>query len=140
MVLEMNLLFPQCVQAQIELERIADVKYQIMTPQSSAPIIAIKEDALVGSFNMTENNLTLDWRTAMNILSATILNNYSVLSKDKTYSGKEVYSTIIPKKINMFKGDATNTIISIKNGEIGDGRVVDAVIGAKKKNNLIQFK
>jgi DNA-directed RNA polymerase beta' subunit len=135
----MNMLAPQCVQAQIELERIADVKYQIMTPQSSAPIIAIKEDALVGSFNMTANDLTLDWRTAMNILSATILNNYSVLSKDKTYSGKEVYSTIIPKKINMFKGDATNTVISIKNGEIGDGRVVDAVIGAKKKNNLIQL-
>ena len=133
------MLAPQCVQAQIELERIADVKYQIMTPQSSAPIIAIKEDALVGSFNMTANDLTLDWRTAMNILSATILNNYSVLSKDKTYSGKEVYSTIIPKKINMFKGDATNTVISIKNGEIGDGRVVDAVIGAKKKNNLIQL-
>ena len=39
----MNMLFPQCVQAQIELERIADVKYQILTPQSSAPIIAIKE-------------------------------------------------------------------------------------------------
>lgn len=136
---EMNMLFPQCVQAQIELERIADVKYQILTPQSSAPIIAIKEDALVGSFNMTSENLSLDWRTAMNILSATKMDNYAVLAKDKIYPGKEVYSTIIPKKINMFKGDANDTIISIKNGEIVGGRIVDAVIGAKKKNNLIQL-
>jgi len=133
------MLAPQCVQAQIELERIADVKYQILTPQSSAPIIAIKEDALVGSFNMTATDLTLDWRTAMNMLSATKMDNYAVLAKDKIYPGKEVYSTIIPKKINMFKGDATKTIISIKNGQIMDGRIVDAVIGAKKKNNLIQL-
>jgi len=133
------MLAPQCVQAQIELERIADVKYQILTPHSSAPIIAIKEDALVGSFNMTAENLSLDWRTAMNMLSATKMDNYAVLAKDKIYPGKEVYSTIIPKKINMFKGDATKTVISIKNGEIMDGRIVDAVIGAKKKNNLIQL-
>lgn len=136
---EMNMLAAQCVQAQIELERIADVKYQILTPQSSAPIIAIKEDALVGSFNMTADDLILDWRTSMNILSATKLNNYAVIIKDKNYPGKDIYSTIIPKKINMFKGDAANTIISIKNGEIIGGRVVDAVIGAKKKNNLIQL-
>ena len=133
------MLAPQCVQAQIELERIADVKYQILTPQSSAPIIAIKEDALVGSFNMTAENLSLDWRTAMNMLSATKMDNYAILAKDKIYPGKEVYSTIIPKKINMFKGDATKTVISIKNGEIMDGRIVDAVIGAKKKNNLVQL-
>ena len=71
MVMEMNVFACQSIQAQIELEQIADVKYQIMTPQSSAPIISIKEDALVGSFNMTANHLQLDWRTAMNILSIT---------------------------------------------------------------------
>ena len=136
---EMNIFVPQSIQAQIELEQIADVKYQIMTPQSSAPIISIKEDALVGSFNMTGNELTLDWRTAMNILSATKLKNYNVIPKDKTISGKAVYSTIIPKKINMYKGDGETAIISVKNGEILDGRIVDAAIGAKKKNNLIQL-
>ena len=137
--MEMNIFAPESIQAQIELEQIADVKYQIMTPQSSAPIISIKEDALVGSFNMTGNELTLDWRTAMNILSATKMNNYNVIPKDKTIGGKEVYSTIIPKKINMYKGDATKAVISVKNGEIVDGRIVDAAIGAKKKNNLIQL-
>ena len=75
----------------------------------------------------------------MNMLSATKMDNYAILAKDKIYPGKEVYSTIIPKKINMFKGDATKTVISIKNGEIMDGRIVDAVIGAKKKNNLVQL-
>lgn len=139
MVMEMNIFCCQSIQAQIELEQIADVKYQFMTPQSSAPIISIKEDALVGSFNMTGNDLTLDWRTAMNMLSATKLDNYAVLEKNKQLLGKDVYSTIIPKKINMFKGDATKTVVSVKNGELVDGRIVDAAIGAKKKNNLIQL-
>lgn len=135
----MNIFFGQSIQAQTELELIADVKYQILTPQSSAPIISIKEDALVGSFNMTGDDVKLDWRTAMNILSATKMTNYAVIPKNADISGKDAYSTIIPKKINMFKGDATKTVISVKNGEIVEGRIVDVAIGAKKKNNLIQL-
>jgi DNA-directed RNA polymerase II subunit RPB1 len=135
----MNIFFGQSIQAQTELELIADVKYQIMTPQSSAPIISIKEDALVGSFNMTGDDVKLDWRTAMNILSATKMTDYAVIPKNADILGKVVYSTIIPKKINMFKGDATKTVISVKNGEIVGGRIVDAAVAAKKKNNLIQL-
>ncbi len=139
MEMEMNVFACQSIQAQIELEQIADVKYQIITPQSSAPIISIKEDALVGSFNMTGDDVYLDWRTAMNMLSATKLNNYSVIPKEKLLLGKDVYSTIIPKKINMYKGDGIKAVISVKNGEIVDGRIVDVAIGIKKKNNLIQL-
>jgi DNA-directed RNA polymerase beta' subunit len=129
----MNLFFGQCIQAQIELERIVDVKYQIITPKSSAPSISIKEDALAGSYNMTIENFMLDWRTAMNILSATKLDKYSVIKKENNISGKEVYSYIIPDNIN-----STGKAI-IKNGIIEKGPIVDQTIGIKKKNNLIQL-
>ncbi len=130
---EMNLFFPQCIQAQIELERIVDVKYQIITPKSSAPSISIKEDALAGSYNMTVDDLKIDWRTAMNILSATKLENYAIIPKNSDILGKEVYSTIIPKNINSV-GKAI-----IKNGILEKGPIVDQTIGIKKKNNLIQL-
>jgi len=40
----MNIFCPQSIEAQIELEEIADLKLQIITPQSSSPIIAMKQD------------------------------------------------------------------------------------------------
>ena len=46
----MNIFCPQSIEAQYELEEIADLKLQIITPQSSTPIIAMKQDQLIGVY------------------------------------------------------------------------------------------
>ena len=46
---EMNIFVPQSIQTQIELEDIADVKRQFITPRSSVPIIGVIQDGLLGS-------------------------------------------------------------------------------------------
>ena len=103
--MEMNIFCPQSIEAQFELEEIADLKLQIISPQSSAPIISMKQDQLLGAYNLTSEYYKIDWKTAMNLLTSTDLENLDNIPKNKEYMGKEIYSYLIPKKINLIKGD-----------------------------------
>ena len=76
-----NVFCPQSIEAQIELEEIADLKLQIITPQSSSPIIAMKQDQLLGTWNLTKEYYKLDWRTAMNLLSGLELDKFDNIPK-----------------------------------------------------------
>ena len=49
-------------QMRIELEEIADVTKQIITPAESIPIIGIIQDGLLGSYNLTDPALKIDWK------------------------------------------------------------------------------
>lgn len=131
---EMNIFLPQSSQTQIELEELACVEKQIITPTTSKTIVGIVQDGLLGAYNLTSPTVRIDWRSAMNIMSYTTIEDFSVLKKNREYNGKELFSMIIPPEINVNK-----STITIKNGEIVDGRLAKDVLGAKKKNNLIQL-
>ena len=134
----MNVFCPQSIEAQIELEEIADLKLQIITPQSSSPIIAMKQDQLLGTWNLTKEYYKLDWRTVMNFLSGLELDEFNNIPR-KEYTGKEVYSYLIPKKINLLKGDPANPKILVKNGILEAGLLGEDALGVKKKNSLVQL-
>jgi DNA-directed RNA polymerase beta' subunit len=136
---EMNIFAPQSIESQYELEEIADLKLQIITPQSSSPIIAMKQDQLLGTYNLTSEYYKLDWRTTMNLLSSTQMESLDKVSKNKEYSGKEIFSYLIPKKINLLKGDPANPTILVKNGVMEAGILGDDALGVKKKNSLVQL-
>lgn len=135
----MNVFCPQSIEAQIELEEIADLKLQIITPQSSAPIIAIQQDQLLGTWNLTQEYYKLDWRTTMNLLSGLELDKFNDIEKNKEYTGKEIYSYLIPPKINLLKGDPAKPKILVKNGVMLAGLLGDDALGVKKKNSLVQL-
>jgi DNA-directed RNA polymerase beta' subunit len=136
---EMNVFCPQSIEAQIELEEIADLKLQIITPQSSSPIIAMKQDQILGTWNLTKEYYKIDWRTSMNFLSGLELDNFSNIPKNKKYMGKELFSYLIPKKINLLKGDPSNPTILVKNGVLEVGLLGEEALGVKKKNSLVQL-
>lgn len=135
----MNVFCPQSIEAQIELEEIADLKLQIITPQSSAPIIAILQDQLIGTWNLSQEYYNLDWRTTMNLLSGLELDKFNDIVKDKQYTGKEIYSYLIPPKINLLKGDKSNPKILVTNGVMKAGLLGEDSLGVKKKNSLVQL-
>jgi DNA-directed RNA polymerase II subunit RPB1 len=137
---EMNIHIPQSIQSKIELDELADVKKNIITATSSFPIIGIVQDGLIGSYNMTKNEENIDIINAMNLLATTTFSNYEYFkNKKKSYTGKEIMSLIIPKKININKKIGDNDVIKIVNGNIMSGYLSKETIGAKKKNNIIQL-
>lgn len=130
----MNVFVPQSIQTQTELIEIADVKKQIMLPAKSFTIYGITQDGLIGSFNLTDERTRIHWRDAMNIMSYTTFDDFKRLRKDKEYTGAELFSMIVPPSVSMKIGD-----IEIKNGEVLKGKINNAAIGAKKKNNLLHY-
>ena len=122
---EMNMFVPQCIQTQVELAEIADVKKQIISPRYADPIIKLKQDTVIGSYKMTEIKRNINWRDAMNIIMYTY--NTDVYNVTKTdIDSHELYSLIIPKAINY-----KDKKIEIVNGKIKRG-IVDGTIINKK--------
>jgi DNA-directed RNA polymerase beta' subunit len=136
---EMNIFCPQSIETQIELEAIADLKLQIITPQSSAPIIAMQQDQLFGAYNLTTEYYEFNWRSAMNLLSSVKLSNFDNIPKNKIYTGKDIFSYLIPDKINLLKGDRNKPDIYIKNGKIVSGRLAKSALGVGAKNSIVQL-
>lgn len=129
----MNLFLPQSIQTQIELEEIADVKKQIINPSTSKTIIGVEQDGLVGSFNLTDPTVRIDWKNAMNIISYTTIDDFKNFRKND-YTGHELFSMIIPPKINLTKGE-----VKIENGQIKAGKLSKDLLGAGKQNSIHQL-
>lgn len=132
---EMNIFVPQSIQTQIELENIANVRKQVITPKHSMTIIGIVQDGLLGSYNLTQPEMRIDRKSAMNILSSTSATNYNIFRKKKDYyGGTELFSVIIPSKINLIRKDMV-----IKNGQLDPekGVMKKAYLGDGKKTSVI---
>ena len=137
---EMNIFVPQSLQTQIELEELVDVKRQIITPSTSRTIIGIVQDGLIGSYNLTSPNMRVDWKNAMNIVSYTSIDNFGAFKKNKDYTGHELFSLIIPSKINLRRGNEKDkSFLLIKNGILETGYMTKDLLGSKKKNNITQL-
>lgn len=128
---EMNIFVPQNIQSEMELATIADVKYQIVA-STSETIIGIVQDGIVGVYNLTQDDVRIDWNDVMNIISYTKLDNYDIIKKNQEYTGKQVFSMIVPSKVNL---NSAGT-------EIKDGQVVKGVIKKKlvgKGSSMIRY-
>ncbi len=132
---EMNIFIPQSIQTQIELEEIADVKKQIINPSTSMTIIGVAEDGLLGSYNLTDPTVRVNWKSAMNIISYTgadLFNNmHKDIKKNEDIDGQKLFSLIIPSKVNLVEKD-----IKIENGNVISGRIRKDVLGAGKHNAI----
>ena len=132
---EMNVFVPQSIQTQIELEEIADVKRQIISPRSSATSIGLVQDGLIGAYKLTSPTVKIDWRNTCNIISYTSFENMKKLDKNRTYTGQETFTLIIPPGINI----NGNNNFKVKDSVLLEGsRLSKDVLGEKKTLALHQ--
>lgn len=78
---------------------------------------------------MTQPSMKIDWRSAMNMISYTTIDDFSSFKKDKEYNGNEIFSLIIPPKVNTSRGG-----IEVVNGDIKKGVLTKAMLGAKPQS------
>jgi len=135
---EMNIHLGQSIQAKNELQRIANVKLQIIGSKDSNPIIGCVQDTLVGAYLLTNFQNTISYNDAVKILCTTNAKNLDKLVKGKSITGQELFSYIIPDKINTIKKKGDNIFFQIKNGNLVKGTLEKSQLSTKK-NSIIHY-
>lgn len=133
-LLEMNIHVAQSINSATEVRLIAGVDKRFVSPSSSKIAIVAKQDTLNGSYALTQESTRVDWKDIMNILMSTTTGLDYDIPKNKIFSGKFMYSAIIPKGINVIKKkDAENYAIRIHNGVLTHG-----TLGKSEISSIIQ--
>ncbi|MDE1854969.1 MAG: DNA-directed RNA polymerase subunit A' [Candidatus Micrarchaeota archaeon] len=128
---EMNLHIPQTLEAQAEAKYLMAVQNQIFSPRDGNVIIANGEDGVIGLYLLTQDDTRLEKGEAECLLGAAGIREMPKAERDGTYSGKRVFSMLLPKgldfEVEKFK---------IKNSELVEGVVNKKMYGSGGSNKL----
>jgi DNA-directed RNA polymerase beta' subunit len=128
---EMNLHVPQSYSSAVELEELAAVPYQIVSPATNSALVQLVQDSLLGYYVITHDDILIDRRDMMNILMGVpsfngILPEPAVEEDKRQYwTGKQLISIGMPRINLKFKGTV------IENGHLLKGRIT------KSESNMI---
>ncbi len=139
---EMNLHVPQTIEAQAEAEILMEVQRHIRSPRFGGPIIGCEQDHISGCFLLTQKDKTFKREEAFQLLCEIGMRPGIdfTLPKKKEITGKELFSMLIPGKINVeFKAKACRGCEKCKKEKcpydayvvVRDGKLVCGVIDAK---------
>ena len=139
---EMNMHVPQSIQTAVELQQIAAVPLQIISPREHAPIITPIQDTLLGVNRLTNDGVYLTKNQVMNILmyisSFDGLLPEPIMKSPERWSGRQLLSLIFPKDLNLnmknnshndTDEDKINRVIII-NGELIQGRIDKKILSS----------
>jgi len=165
---EMNIHVPRSEHATIETEQIMSVPQQLITPQNNMPVFSIVQDGISGAYRMTRMGVFFDKPQAMDMLMAImmspgagksgsqcpmgrdlVLPTPAVQYPQPLWTGKQIFSLIFPKDLNLTKyvrnlipaseeegGEATDMLdpkeryIKIVDGELVSGALCKATLGS----------
>lgn len=129
---EMNLHIPQTEEARAEAEILMEVQTQLISPRYGLSIIGCNQDAISGNYMLTKY-LTMPRAEAVDLLSASGIEDFSKLPNKAMVTGKEIFAVIIPDDFN-FRGLARHhkqnasdpdSVVEIKEGKLITG-VIDS--------------
>jgi len=140
---EMNLHMPQMDEATIEIQQLAAVPYQIISPGSNKPIIGIFQDNLIGAALFTRDGVKFNKQTSMNLLMMFKKINVPQLSAiPEQLSGFDILSQIMPPLTLKIKNKrlkekddkkTSNNIIEILDGKYIRGQLDKDILGGGTK-------
>ncbi|MBU5557941.1 MAG: DNA-directed RNA polymerase subunit A' [Candidatus Aenigmatarchaeota archaeon] len=124
---EMNLHVLQTEEARAEASLLMEVQKHIRSPRFGGPIIGCEQDHISGCYILTADDTVVPRETAFCLLSE--IGVVADLPAKKTITGKELFSELLPKGLNIeFKSKAGNKVI-IRDGKLIEGRIDTKAIG-----------
>jgi len=145
---------PQMDDAMVEIQQLAAVPYQIISPGSNKPIIGIFQDNMVGAALLTRDGVAFNKQTAMNLLMMYNKLNPEVIYKHSkpTLTSFDILSQIMPpltlkvknKKFKFEEGanpharesPQYNNTVEILDGKFIRGQLDSGIMGAGTKGVL----
>jgi len=124
---EMNLHVLQTEEARAEAELLMSVQYHIRSPRFGGPIIGCEHDHVSGTYLLTKDDTELPREVAFRLLAE--IGIEPELPKKKMISGKEIFSKLLPKDLNIeFKAQAGMKVV-IERGILKEGVIDKKAIG-----------
>ncbi len=130
---EMNLHVPQTLEAQAEARFLMDVQLQIFSPRDGGAIITNSEDGIMGMYGLTKDGSYISKDEASYLLGLAGIYQLPAQSKNGMYSGKDVFSMLLPDDINL-EVKTSSGPLKIKNGKLLEGIVTKDIYG---KGNVL---
>ena len=135
---EMNLHCPQNIQTMSELKDLAAVPYLILAPRDGKPSIEVVQDTLVGSFRASKDYVVVADKQMANLQ---MVNSYfkgklEKPSKDYTYTGKDLFSEIMPPSLFIEMTNKAGEKVIINNSKLISG-TLDKLVFHNITNGLI---
>ena len=143
---EMNMHVPQSIQTAVELQQLAAVPLQIISPRVHTPIITLVQDTLLGINRITNDGVYLTKNEIMNILMYIetfdgILPEPEKKNPNK-WNGRQLFSMILPEELNLNMKNSSHdddngpdelNHVVIKNGILTQGRVDKKILNSGSK-------
>ncbi len=124
---EMNLHVLQTEEARSEAELLMEVQRHIRSPRFGGPIIGCEHDHVSGIYMLTSEDTKISREDVFKMFAdiGVILD----LPKKKVFTGKEVFSLLLPKGLYIkFKSKSGEQVV-IKNGQLIEGPIDTKAIG-----------
>ena len=112
--------------SQIEAQLLMAVPIQIVSPASNKPCIGFVQDAVIGSWLLTRDDTTVERSLAV-ALVASIRHTNKILPHKSHYTGKEVFSVLLPPELHY---NNKRTGVVIEHGVLVSGMLCKVTLGA----------
>ena len=133
---EMNAHIPQSAEAIQELQDIAAVPYQMISPRHQKPVIKVVQDALLGSYRITKQGETFTKKEFMNLMMWNKrfdgkLPEPNAAIGSVRWSGQQILGSLLPPinsdlKNKFYDDDSTpNNMVKLREGMIQGSGIVD---------------
>ncbi len=135
---EMNLHVPQSLEAQAEARYLMQPKNILLSPREGKPIMTTEEDELIGVYHLTKDGAYFTKEETCRMLSSINVFELPKAEKNGMYSGKLVFSKVLPQDFN-FEMKHQNGNVVIKKGVLVEGTIDERMVGERGAHLIMRL-